>query len=132
MWHVADGESDIPANWPDRMRHTQMPAYKRGLLSALHAIVQACYLDRNRAGSGIESMEEFMVSFAAVATNQRRALQPYHLVATGYLAQYAPNEDRTTGYVRAWRNFLETRGNRIPSTVSETLMRLNCPPPASL
>jgi glycosyltransferase involved in cell wall biosynthesis/tetratricopeptide (TPR) repeat protein len=129
-WHAGLGDRELLATWPERARQTELPARRRELLVAWHAMVEGCFWDRDRAGSGIEKMEAVVASFAAMAPHQRRPLEPYHLIAAAYLTQHAPNPERTAAYGQAWRNFLDAHGNRMPGTVTETLKRLNCASPA--
>jgi hypothetical protein len=129
-WHAGSGDPELLATLLKRARQTELPIHRRELLVAWHAMVEACLWDRDRAGSGIEKMEAVVASFAAMPSHQRRPLEPYHLIAAAYLVQHAPNPGLVAAYGQAWRHFLNAHGNRMPGTVTETLQRLDCAPPA--
>src|SRR5713226_2252298 len=45
-WHVGLDDAEMLKSWPEQMGRTEMPAHKRDLLTAWHAIVEGCDLDR--------------------------------------------------------------------------------------
>jgi tetratricopeptide (TPR) repeat protein len=129
-WHAGSGDAELPATWSQGVRRTGLPFHKREWLVAKHALVEACIRHSKRAGSGVENMDAVVASFEAMPPHQRRPLEPYHLIAAAYLAQHVPNAERIAVYGQAWRSFLNTHGNRMPGTMTETLRRLDCAPSA--
>ncbi|HMH53687.1 MAG TPA: hypothetical protein VK548_25870, partial [Candidatus Acidoferrum sp.] len=131
-WHAGSGDRRILASWPDRAARAELRAHRRPLLLGWHAMVEACFEDRDRAGSGIEKMRVVANTFATMVPHQREPLELYHLLATAYLVRYAPpSPECRAAYAQAWQDFLNTHGNRMPAIVTETLKKLKCAPPES-
>ena len=74
-------------------------------------------------------MEIVAKTFKKLLPHQRQSLEPYNIVATGYLSKYAPSQERTVAFDEAWHAFFELHGHRMPIAVTATLLRLDCSMP---